>query len=241
MSDKISFLKASVEHIETPTDHGVLAALHHAAAKHNIKYIFNGANFVSEDILPHTWEYNAKDLKQLKAIHRQFGTKQLRTFPTIGYLDEIYYKYIKGIKIVYLLNYVPYLKDEAMEVIKNELGWKYYGGKHHESQYTKFVQAYYQFEKFGIDRRRTYFSTLICSGQMTRENALSTLANKPYDTEQIEQDKEYVCKKLDLSSEEFDKIMNLPPKTYEDYPNDEKYLKFVYNIYHKLNAILRPN
>jgi len=238
---QVAFLKASVEHIETPTDHGILAALHYAAAKHNVKYIFNGANFVSEDILPQAWEYNAKDIKQLKAIHRQFGTKKLKTFPTIGYLDEIYYKYMKGIKIVYLLNYVPYLKDEAMEVIKNKLGWKYYGGKHHESLYTKFVQGYYQYEKFGIDRRRTYFSTLICSGQMTRTEALAILAHKPYDTDTIEQDKAYVCKKLGLPSEEFDKIMNLPPKTYEDYPHDEKWLKFVYKIYYKLNSIWKRN
>ena len=234
---QLAFLKSSVEHIETPTDHGILAALHHTAAKYDIKYIFNGANFVSEDILPKAWEYNAKDIKQLKAIHKQFGTKKLNTFPTIGYQDEIYYKYIKGIKIVYLLNYVPYDKDKAMEVIKNELGWKYYGGKHHESIYTKFVQPYYQYEKFGIDRRRTYFSTLICSVQMTREEALSTLAEKPYMPDQVEQDKAYVCKKLDLSPEEFDKIMNLPPKTYEDYPHGEKWLKFIYRVYRKLNSI----
>jgi len=232
---QVSFLKSSVVNIETPTDHGLLAALHKIADKYRIKYIFSGGNYATEGILPKSWEYDAKDIKQLKAIHKKFGTKKLKTFPTIGLVNEIYFKYVKGIKMIYLLNYVPYDKNEAMKVLEQELDWKYYGGKHYESIYTKFVQSYILPEKFGIDRRRTYLSTLICSGQITRDEALIELTKKPYDTIKAEEDKEYICKKLDMSLEEFNKIMNLPVKTYKDYPNNEKMLKFIYNIYFKLN------
>lgn len=234
---QIAFLKASVEHVETPTDHGILAALHYVAAKHKIKYIISGGNYATECILPKRWEYNAKDIKQIKAIHKKFGTKKLITFPTVGLIKEIYYKYFKGIRMIYMLNYVPYNKENAIKVLEQELGWKNYGGKHYESRYTKFIQSYYLNEKFGIDRRKTYFSSLICSGQITRDYALTLLAEKPYDPILMKEDKEYICKKFNMSLEEFNKILSLPPKTYTDYPNDDKKLEFIYKIYYWLNSI----
>lgn len=231
---QLTFLKASTPEPETPTDIAIPAALHKIAAKHKVKYIFSGGNYATEGILPKSWHYNAKDVKYLKAINRKFGGKKLKTFPTFGYKNEMYYKLIKGIRMIYLLNYVPYNKGEAMKILQDELEWKYYGGKHHESIYTKFVQSYILPEKFGIDYRRATFSTQICSGEMSREEALEDLKNMPYDPAVAVGEKVYVSKKLGISENELEEILKLPPKSYKDYPNDKKKLEFIYKIYRRL-------
>ena len=135
--------------------------------------------------------------------------------------------------MVYLLNYMPYSKDKAIEVLENQVGWKNYGGKHHESVYTRFVQSYIQPVKFNLDYRRATLSTQICTKEMTRENALIELKNKPYNKDTLEEDKIYVSKKLGIELSELEKIMKTPPKSYKDYPNDEKKLEFIYKIYKK--------
>lgn len=231
---QLSFLKASVPEAETPTDIAIPAALHKVAAKYNVKYIISGGNYATEGILPKEWHYDAKDVKYLKAIQKQFGTKKLKTFPTFGFLSEMYYKFIKGIKIVYLLNYVPFAKREAVSLLEKELDWKYYGGKHYESKYTGFVQSYILPEKFNIDYRRATFSTQICAGEITREYALDELTKKSFDPIKAEEEKVYLSKKLGISLEEFNAIMSLPPKTHRDYPNDKKKLEFIYKTYRKL-------
>ncbi len=234
---QLSVLKSSIVEVEIPTDIAILAAVHQAAAKHNIKYIISGGNYATEGLLPEKWFYNPKDKKLITNIQKQFGTKKIKSFPFFDYKKEMFYKLIKGIKIVYILNYVPFNKAEAMQLLQDKLGWKYYGKKHGESKYTGFVQSYYQFEKFNVDYRRATYSTMICAGTMTREEAIEDLKNKPYDPEKIQEEIDYISKKFGLTSEEFMKIMNSPAKSYKDYPNDEKKLNFVYDTYKKLKGI----
>ena len=121
-----------------------------------------------------------------------------------------------------------------MQILQDQLGWRYYGGKHYESKYTGFVQSYIMPEKFGMDYRRATLSTQICTGEVIREAALEELSHKPYDEVKSQEEKEYVCKKLGITVQEFDKIMSEPAKIYRDYPNAEKSLEFIYNIYRKL-------
>lgn len=232
---QLAFLKASVIEAETPTDIAIPAALHKVADKYGVKYIFSGGNYATEGILPRHWHYNAKDVRYLKAVYKRFEKGQLHTFPTFGYQQEMYYKMIKGIRMIYLLNYVPYNKSDAIRILENELDWRSYGGKHHESIYTKFVQSYLLPEKFGIDYRKATYSTQICAGHITREDALKELQNPPYDIQSIESEKTYICKKLEVSMDELEKILRLSPRTYRDYPNDEKKLEFIYKVYKKLN------
>ncbi len=233
---QISFLKAGVANAETPTDHAFLAATYHLCSKYNIKYFFSGSNFATEGILPQSWGYNAKDVKHLKAIHKQFGKIPFKTYPLLGFNKEFYYTYLKGIKMIRLLNYVPYVKADAMKIIQDELGWVYYGGKHYESVFTRFFQAYILPEKFGYDKRLAHLSTLICSGQITREEALEEIKKEAYPEGMLEADKEYVIKKLGMNTDEFDQILKAKPVHYSAYPNDEKRLKFIYNIYNKLRG-----
>lgn len=230
---QLAFLKASVVEAETPTDVAIQGALHRIAAKNGIKYIISGGNLATEGILPKMWHYNAKDTKYFNYIQNTFGTKKARKFPNFGFKTEMYYKLIKGIKIVYLLNYVDYNKAEAMEVLKSELGWRYYGGKHHESHFTKFVQSYLLPKKFDLDYRKATLSSQICAGETTREEAIEELKAPKYNEEDMEREKEYIAKKLGISKMEMNKIIDLPGKYYYSYPNDEKRLNFIYKVYRK--------
>ncbi len=230
---QLSFLKSSIVELEIPTDTAIPAALHEIASKHNIKYILSGGNYATEGILPDSWFYNPKDKRLLKAIHKKYGTVKMKTFPAFDIKKELYFKIVKGIKIIYILNYVPFSKGEAMELLKRELDWKYYGGKHYESKFTGFVQSYIQPEKFNVDYRKATFSTQICTGEITRDEALLELKKKPYNPDSIKQEKEYVSKKLGITLVEFEEIFAKPIRTYRDYPNNEKLLTFVYDLYRK--------
>lgn len=230
---QLAFFKSSIVELEIPTDTAIPATLHKVAVENNIKYIISGGNYATEGILPDSWFYNPKDLKLLTSIHKQFGTKKLKSLPTFDFKKELYYKFVKGIKIVYPLNYIPFSKKDAMEVLEKELDWKYYGGKHYESKFTGFVQSYIQPVKFSVDYRRATFSTQICTGEITREEALEELKKPSYNSDTVGAEKEYVAKKLGLSVKEFDQILSQPPKTYKDYPNSEKNLNFIYEIYRR--------
>ena len=231
---QLAFLKASVPEADTPTDIAIPAAIHHYAAKYGVKYILAGGNLSTEGILPATWHYNAKDMKYFNYIQKTFGRRKLKNFPTFGFKKEMYYKLVKGINMVYLLNYVNYVKEDVMELLKEKLDWKFYGGKHYENIYTGFIQSYYLYEKFGIDYRRATLSSQICLGNVNRDAALEQLKSKPYELAKVEREKQYISKKLQISEDEFERILSLPPKWYWDYPNDEKKLGFVYDTYRKI-------
>lgn len=230
---QLAFLKASVIEAETPTDIAIMGALHRMAAKYGIRYIISGSNNATEGFLPKYWHYNAKDTKYLEGVQKQFGTKRIKKFPGFGLLTEAYFKFIKGIKIIYILNYFDYNKPEAMELLQEKLNWRYYGGKHYESRYTKFVQSFLLPKKFDLDYRRATLSNQICEGKITREEAVEELKTLSYNPATIETDKEYVAKKLGISRKELEDIINLPPKSFKDYPNDEKRLEFFYRVYRR--------
>jgi N-acetyl sugar amidotransferase len=233
---QLAFVKASVLEIETPTDMAIPGALHRVAAEHGVRHIVSGGNYATEGILPAAWHYNAKDLTFLRAIHARFGTRRLRTFPTFGYRDEAYYKMVRRIRLLYPLNHVPYAKTAAKEVLRDELGWEDYGGKHHESRITAFVQSYLLPVKFDLDYRKATLSTGICSGETTRDEALRELAAPPFDATVVAREKEYMAKKFEVGLDEFEEILARPPRTYRDYPNDEKKLQFVYGVYRRFFA-----
>lgn len=209
---QIAFLKASIPEVETPTDMAIPAALHHFANKYNVKYIVSGGNFATEGILPNTWFYNPKDTKYFRSIVKQNSDLKIKKFPIFGWKQETYYKIAKGIKMVYFLNYVPFSKDDAMRVLEKELNWKYYGGKHYESKYTGFAQAYILPKKFNIDYRRATLSTQICAGTVNREEALKLLENKAYNQEKINDEIQDICNKLEISAKEFNEVMKQKPK-----------------------------
>lgn len=220
---QLAFFKAAVPHIDTPQDHAFFATMYNYAMKNGVKYILTGANFSTECVKnPLEWHYHASDLLQLRDIHRRFGTRKLKTFPQSNILKhKIYYGLLKGLKVVKPLNFMPFIKDEAKRLLQNEYGWQPYPQKHFESRFTKFYEAYWAPTKFGYDKRRVQFSSLILTGQMSREQALDELKTLPYDPEMIEGEIDFVARKLGITVEELNSLHDLPNKSYRDYRSQQ--------------------
>jgi len=218
---QIAFYKASVKNCEIPQDHAFLAALYKKAAEIGVHYILTGGNFATESILPRSWGFNAADLRHILAIQRRFGTRPLRKFPTMSFWERyVYYPFIRKIMEVRPLNYIPYNRAEAKRILMEQFSWQDYGLKHYESVLTRFYQGYYLPTKFGIDKRKAHFSSLILSGQMTREEALEELKKPPYPSDELlQKDKAYIAERLGLSLEEWEEILALPPRRHEEFPN----------------------
>jgi len=216
---QLAFFKAAVPHLDTPQDHAFFATMYNFAAKYRIKYILTGANYSTECVKnPIDWHYHASDLVQLRDIHSRFGTQPLSTFPLANVLKyKVYYRYFKGVRVVKPLNYIPYIKEEAMQFLMDRFGWQKYPQKHFESRFTKFYEGYWQPVKFGVDKRKAQFSSLILTNQMTRQEALEKLSEPAYDETTIAHEFEYIATKLGISVAELQGYMDAPNKTYRDY------------------------
>lgn len=220
---QLAFFKSGVPHLDLPQDHAFVATLYHFAHKHNIKYIVNGGNYATECVRnPLEWLYYGTDMAQIRDIHGRFGTVALRTYPFSSVLfHKVYLRYLKGVRVVKPLNYLPYTKEAASKVLAETYGWRPYPQKHFESRFTRFYEGYWLPTRFGYDTRRVQFSSLILTGQMTREEALAKLKLPAYDTATIEEDFEYIASKLRISVAELRGYHEMPRKTYRDYKNRE--------------------
>ncbi len=228
---QLAYLKASVIDIEAITDHAIWAILYRTANRRGIQYIILGVNIATESIRIDSWGYEKNDLTNLKAIQREFGTVKLKTFPTMSLFQQAFYRYLKGIQCVSILNYIPYVKEDAIKILSRELDWKDYGYKHGESIFTRFYQGYILPTKFNIDKRKMHLSNLIHSGQLTRETALKEMQKSPYSPADLKKDKEYFLKKLGLTEDEFERIMKLPVKSHLDYKSDHMWRKPLMRVY----------
>jgi N-acetyl sugar amidotransferase len=221
-----AFLKAGVVDIEILTDHAHRAATLSYCKNYRINYVLAGNNYATEHGMPKAWAWNKQDALHIKAIHKKFGQIKLKTYPFLSNLQFIAIQYFKtGPHFIQLLNNVNYKKKKAMEVLHSEFDWEYYGGKHYESIFTKFYQAYILPIKFKIDKRKVHLSALIRNEEITREKALKKLEDLFYDGRELRRDKEFVLKKLGFTSQEFDEIMAMPPVPHENYPSELSYLK----------------
>ena len=220
---QLAFFKSGVPHIDTPQDHAFFATMYNFAEKHKVKYILTGANYSTECVRnPIEWMYYQSDSIQLRDIHKMFGTRPLRNFPITTILrHKVYLKYLKGIRVITPLNYIPYNKADAMRFLSDTFGWQPYPQKHFESRFTKFYESYWLPEKFGYDTRRVQLSSLVLTKQMTRDEALEQLSRLSYDTETIAQDFEYVATKLGVTVEELKGYMQSPNKSYRDYKSQQ--------------------
>ena len=212
---QLAFLRASTPDSEIPTDHAIGALLRKMAAKENVPLLW-GANFSSESILPSSWSQGHMDWGYIKNVNRLFGESRLHSYPHYSIWRLMYYNRIKLQRTFEVLNCIDYDKEKAKDFLIKELGWRDYGGKHHESIYTRIFQSYILPVKFGYDKRRAHYSSLILAGQMTRQEALELLKEPPYNTDAIEEDIEYLIKKLKITRKEFVKIMNTELQFYND-------------------------
>lgn len=201
-----AFIKAGLKNIEIPSDHIITASALDIADKYGIKWILSGGNVATESIMPESWGYQPRDLVHVKAVYKWATGKRLVGLPVCGLLKWNIYKWVKGIKTFYLLDYLDYNLEESKKMLLEKYKWVNYGGKHEESVFTKWFQSYYLFEKFGIDKRKAHYSSLINSGQLTRKVAMESLATRP----------EYPLLGLEK------KVMSYPKHDYKDFKNDEK-------------------
>ena len=212
------FMRAGVKNLEIPTDHILMAASLEMASKYGIKIIISGGNVATESIMPESWGYQARDLTHIKDVYKKLTGKKLMGLPVCGLLKWNWYKWIKKIKTVYLLDYVYYNRNEAGNLLSEKYGWKEVGEKHEESDFTKWFQNFYLFQKWGIDKRKAHYSSMIVSGQMTREEAMKRLENNPeYPEFGIEQ-----------------RVFKYRKHSHYDYKTDEWLFKLISKIIKKL-------
>ena len=213
---QLAYLRASVIDIEVLTDHAIYGALFRLAIANRIPFVLSGNNLATEGVLPYSWTFNKLDYVNIRDIHRRFGKGTMRTYPL---LDREMKRRIRrsGIEIITLLDLVPYQQAEVRRLLAEELGWREYGGKHCESIFTRFYQGYILPKKFHVDKRKAHLSSLICSKQLSKAEALLALEQPPYDSERVSADREYVLKKLGLTSDEFDNMMRAPIRDHREF------------------------
>ncbi len=218
---QLAYFKSQVPYQDTPQDHAIFAALYNYAAKNGFKYVLTGANYSTECVRePNEWVY-INDIKQIKDIHRRFGERSLNKFPLCGMFKyRLYYRYIKGMKIIQPLNLIPYQKEDAIKELHDRFGWERYKNKHFESIFTRFYEGYWLIKKFGYDKRRAHFSSLILTGQLKRDEAIEILKQPPYPIEEAMQDMKFIATKLGITKPELEEMMNGGNKTYKDYKSN---------------------
>lgn len=216
---QLAFFRSGVPHIDTPQDHAIFATMYRFAEKYGVRYILTGANLATECIRnPVEWMYYQSDAVQLRDIHRKFGDRSLKTFPTTSIIrHKLYLPYLKGIKVVRPLNLVPYVKEEAMQLLAEKFGWQPYPQKHFESRFTRFYEGYWLPQRFGFDTRRVQYSSLILTGQMTRDEAVERLSVPALDQKAVDAECDFVAKKLRIPRAELDGYMAAPKRTFRDY------------------------
>lgn len=235
---QLAFFKSGVPHLDIPQDHAFVATLYHFANKYKIKYILNGGNFSTECVqYPMHWLYYGTDMRHINDIRKKFGTIAMETYPFSSVLwHKVYLRYLKGVTVVKPLNYIPYIKADALAFLQREYGWKPYPQKHFESRFTKFYEGYWLPERFGYDTRRVQFSSLILTGQMTREAALEELKRPAYNPETIEDEFNYIATKLGLKPEELRHYFNMPKKYYWDYRNQQAIFRLGAKVLHLMGV-----
>lgn len=220
---QLSYFKAGVPNIDIPQDHAFISTLYNFASKYNIRYILNGGNISTECVRnPLEWMYYGTDMAQINDIRKKFGTIPLKTYPFSSiFRHKIYLKYIRRVNVVKPLDYMPYIKSEAMAFLEKEYGWQSYPQKHFESRFTKFYEGYWLPKKFGFDTRKVQYSSLILTGQLKRDDALEMLKEPAIPEEDAKHDFEYIAKKLEISTNELQMYFDQENKTYKDYRNQQ--------------------
>jgi N-acetyl sugar amidotransferase len=236
-----AFFKSGVPNQDIPQDHAITAGFFLSAAQYKIRWAFSGSNLACESILPKSWGYDAMDLRHLEAIHRRFGKRPIVNFPRLSYWQRDFkYNLFHNLKMSTPLNLIPYRLDTAIKTLERELGWRYYGGKHFESRLTKFFQGWYLPVKWGYDKRMAHLSSLVVSGQLSREEALSQLRNGSLPTSELVTEKDFMARKLGLNQAEFEEILQVPNCPHDVYPRTSNLQRNALKGYRTLMRLLLP-
>jgi len=217
---QLSYLKSGISNQDVPQDHAFFSSLYAFATKNHIKYILSGGNTATEGIFPTSWHGAAMDAINLKAIQSEFGTRDLKDYPVTEFSKYYFiYPFLKRMRPLRLLNFTPYVKNDALDELENRIGYVRYPRKHGESSFTRFFQEFYLPHRFGMDKRLPHFSSQIVSKQLTRDHALELLKEPLYRDGELDRDIQFICRKLEISREEFDVILNAPLRDSSEFAN----------------------
>ncbi len=225
-----AYMKAGVPNLAAPQDNILFAVLYRFAHENHLKYFLSGSNFALECILQKGNSCSPYDLKNLKDIHREFGEKPIDKLQFTSSLRKAIDKHILGWKTLCPLDYIDYNRDMAFQELNDFCGFEYYGRKHLENYLTAFIQLYWFPKRFNIDKRTSHLSSMIVSGQMTRERALAELSEPLYDEEYMRKVKELLCHNMNMSLDELEGYVNGPKRQHENFKQEklEPLLKKIY-------------
>jgi len=231
-----AFFDADVIDIELLYDNAMLAVCYQQARKFGVKYILSGNNLSTEGMrMPKAWNWYKRDVRNIKHLAKRFGGVRIKTFPTHSTLDFILDEFFRGIRWISFLDYLPYNKSEAMDVLERKYAYKPYPYKHYESIFTRFYQGYILPKKFGVDKRLLHLGTLVASGQMTREKALEDLTGTPYPSQQdLDSDIRYFIKKMGWHELYLTEYMTRPEVRHDAYASER-------GAYEILLKLMGPN
>ncbi len=219
---QLAFLRAGVLNQDIPQDHAFFATLYRTAARFGLRHFLSGVNYASESVVPPAWGYPSMDGTHVRGVHSRFGRRPLATFPIMGLTEFLWTTRVRRSLTKHKpLDFIPYDKEAAKVELTREYGWLDYGGKHSESRFTKFYQETYLPRKYGFDKRRLHLSSLIVSGQLSRDTALEELSHPIADSVQLKRDVKFVAKKLGITPGELEGLIDAPPVPHETYPNDQ--------------------
>ncbi|MCZ2175349.1 MAG: N-acetyl sugar amidotransferase [Burkholderiales bacterium] len=238
---QLSFFKANVIDIEMLMDNAMMALNYRMARQYRVKWILAGTNRSTEGMhMPSNWNWLKFDARNIRDIHRRFGSVPISTHPLISVPGFIWNRYVLGVRWTSFLDYFDYRKDDALATLSNEVGYRPYPYKHYESVFTRFYQGYILPRKFGVDKRKLHLSTLVVTGQMTRDQALEMMSQSPYpDPAQERSDYSFVLKKLGFSHEDFESYMTAPSVPHDVYATEKPLWDILYRSHKKLMAIRR--
>lgn len=221
-----SFIQAGVVDIEMLTDHAIFASLFNKVTKFDIKTVLSGFNYMTEHGMPISWTWSKMDFTNIKAIHKKFGKKQIKSYPHMSNIKwNMMRRFNYGGVFEDPLNLINYNTDKAKIILKKKFEWQDYGNKHEESVFTKFYQSYILPKKFSVDKRKVHLSCNIRAGFINRGEAIKITQIDAYGKDDLRKDKRFVLKKLGFSDEEFDEIMSRSPVPHNYYKTDQIYIK----------------
>lgn len=215
---QLAYLRSGVSNQDVPQDHAFAAGVYRFALQNRVQVILNGGNFATEGIFPSSWHGSSMDARNLRAVFKTFGEGSLDGYQTVSF-SRLYISYpiVHRMRSVRPLNYMPYSKAGAVQELEERLGWRNYDRKHGESLFTKFFQNYYLPTRFGYDKRRPHLSSRIAAGEISREQAVLELSEPLYDPQELERDRQYICRKLRITEDELDELLRAPHRDHSDF------------------------
>ncbi len=236
----LAFIKAGVPNIAIPQDNVLFSSLYKYMEENNIEYFLSGGNFSLESILQRGYTHDAYDRKHIFDINRRFGSTALDKLPILSrFQKEVVLPRKKKIITIYPLDYIKYERDAAWRELQESVGFEYYGAKHWESKFTKFMQTYYLYKKFGVDKRKSHLSSMIISNQISRDECLKELSDMPYQDENIRKDIQDICALLGITPDEMEHYVTGPGHEHGEYATSKNLWKYPLEIERRIKKFLK--